>query len=340
MELCTGKNDKGRRLDRILRKALPDHPLPLIHRLLRQGLVLVDGKPGKAGDRLDSDIKIVIKSLKESTSIIPLNGKSKKKSRDSDNNDKKSVLMHPGKKKIDKNLIIWEDCSLLAVNKPSGLVVHGKNSLDSMVNSYLADKLSPSLSFKPGPLHRLDKPSSGIVVFSVNIEGARIFSSLMRDHKIRKTYLTIVEGKVEKDEVWQDELFRDKERQKTFVSGQNSGKTAVTNIIPLVTKNGYTLIKAQIITGRTHQIRAQAASHGHPLLGDLKYSGKRSKNMNTRTTDYHGLNGLARINKVDFYLHAWKMEFLEHSIEAPLPQAFKEKVRELFGEYYAMSNEQ
>ncbi|MCL2442447.1 MAG: RluA family pseudouridine synthase [Treponema sp.] len=338
MELYTGDNDKGRRLDRILRKALPDHPLPLIHRLLRQKLVLVDGKPGKAGDRLDSGVKIFINSLKDK----PINNISSRKDinidQKSDKNQKKSDFKRFDRVKFDKKLIIWEGRGLLAVNKPVGLVVHGDNSLDSMVNSYLADKITPSLSFKPGPLHRLDKPSSGIVVFSVNIEGARLFSSLMREKKVQKTYLTIVEGKIEKDTIWQDELFRDKERQKTFISEHDSGKTAITNVTPLVTKNGYTLIKAEIITGRTHQIRAQAASHGHPLLGDLKYSGKKSKGINIRTTDYHGLYGLARINKVYFYLHAWKIKFLEHSIEAPLPQAFREKVDELFGGNYLMCN--
>jgi len=185
--------------------------------------------------------------------------------------------------------------------------VHGHNSLDDMVRSFLADKLPPSLSFKPGPLHRLDKPSSGIVVFSTSIEGARLFTSLMKEHKVHKTYLAIVEGELRGEEIWHDKLFRDKEKKKTFVlqpnagSGKNvGGKNAETKVTPLAADGKYTLIKAEIATGRTHQIRTQAAFHGYPLAGDKKYGGKNAGKDS------------------GFFLHAWKLEFLEYSITAPL----------------------
>ena len=292
MELVTGENDSGRRLDRLLRKALPDAPLPLIHRLLRRGQVLVNGKPAKAQDRLVSGVKISIPSLKE------------------------TYAPAPSARALPSPQIIWQGEGLLAVNKPSGLAVHGRGSLDEMVGSFLAEKLPPSLSFKPGPLHRLDKPSSGIVVFSASIEGARLFSALMRERKVKKTYLAIVEGAVIKEEIWQDELVRDTELKKTFVSqtlgNEKTGasKNAVTKITPLARNSKYSLVTAEIETGRTHQIRAQAAAHGHPLAGDKKYGGS-------------GSGG--------FFLHAWKLEFLEYSIEAPLPKEFAEKIRELFG---------
>jgi len=275
MELVTGENDEGRRLDRVLRKALPGHPLPLIHRLLRQGQVFVNGKPAKAQDRICRGVKISIPSL---------------------NDAPKAAALSPS---LPSPAIIWEGPGLIAVNKPAGLAVHGPASLDAMVRSFLAGKTSPSLSFKPGPLHRLDKPSSGIVVFSTNIEGARLFSALMREQKVKKTYLAVVEGKVEKEEIWEDALVRDREMKKTFVS--SDGKNAVTKIKPLACKGCYSLVSAQIATGRTHQIRAQTAARGHPLAGDRKYGGR-------------GKDGL--------FLHAWKLEFLEYFIEAPLPEAF------------------
>ena len=287
MELITGENDKGRRLDRILRKALPDHPLPLIHRLLRQEQIYVNEKPGKAQDRLDCGDVIKIPLLKSDTS-----------------SEKKQKTVNQTKNSINnenKLNIIWENYGLLAVNKPCGLAVHGFNSLNTIVCSYLSDKLPPSLSFKPGPLHRLDKPSSGIVVFSTNIEGARLFSTLMHERKIKKTYLAVVQGIVKKEEIWQDFLVRNKERKKTFLD--SSGKTAITKIKPLATENNYSLIAVEITTGRTHQIRAQAAAHGYPLFGDVKYGSK--------------------ITKTQFFLHAWKLEFLEYKIEAPLPQEWR-----------------
>jgi 23S rRNA pseudouridine955/2504/2580 synthase len=309
MELITGENDKGRRLDRILRKSLPEHPLPLLHRLLRQGKVLVDGKPAKAQDRLGSGVKITIPSLKDA---LPASRR-----------PPKPISVKPD--------ILWQGEGLLAVNKPAGLAVHGPTarplasgqaSLDEAVRAYLADKLPPSLSFKPGPLHRLDKPSSGIVVFSTSIEGARLFTSLMREHKVKKTYLAIVEGAVGKEQVWEDMLVRDKGLKKTFVSKdfarrhgehgdtekEKEGKRAVTRVKPLSAKDGYSLIEAEIETGRTHQIRAQAAAHGYPLAGDRKYGAVKKAQF-------------AR----GFFLHAWKMEFLDIKLEAPLPPEFAER---------------
>ncbi|MCL2721473.1 MAG: RluA family pseudouridine synthase [Treponema sp.] len=279
MELITGENDEGRRLDRILRKALPDHPLPLIHKLLRKGQVLLDGRPAKAQDRVNLGVKISIPSFKKAKPDLT---------------DKPAAsLASPD--------IIWQENGLLAVNKPPGISVHGPNSLDSMVQLFLKDKLPASLSFKPGPLHRLDKPTSGIVIFSSSLEGARLFSSLMRERKVRKTYLAVVEGIIKKEEIWQDDLIRDKEMKKTFIDkNKTSGKTALTSVKPLVVKDNYTLIEAEILTGRTHQIRAQAAFHGHPIAGDKKYGG------------YSNKNGY-------FFLHAWKLEFLNFSIKAPLP---------------------
>jgi 23S rRNA pseudouridine955/2504/2580 synthase len=286
VELITGDNDKGRRLDRILRKALPEHPLPLIHRLLRQGRVFVNKKPAKANDRLDSGVKISIPSLEDAV---------------------KPVL---AAKSLPCPEILFEGSGLLAVNKPAGVSAHGSDSLETAVRSYLADKLPVSLSFKPGPLHRLDKPSSGIIVFSASLEGARLFSSLLKEQKVRKTYLAIVEGNVEKEEIWEDILIRDKNIKKTFISQNENGKNAVTTVKPLITAGGNTLIIAEIATGRTHQIRAQAASHGHALLGDKKYG-----------SSFKG----------GFFLHAWKMEFLEIHITAPLSERFIRKIEKLFG---------
>jgi 23S rRNA pseudouridine955/2504/2580 synthase len=282
MELVTGENDKGRRLDRILRKALADYPLPLIHRLLRQKKVLVNGQPGKAQDRIDPGVKISISSLEKMQMRAPL------------------VRQFPAPE------ILWQGAGLIAVNKPAGIAVHGHNSLDDIVRSFLAEKLPPSLSFTPGPLHRLDKPSSGIVVFSGGIEGARLFTSLMREQKVKKTYLAIVEGNVKGEEIWQDDLIRDKEKKKTFVSHTNTSgsKNAITKITPLAADGGYTLIKAEIATGRTHQIRAQSAFHGYPLAGDKKYGGKK----------FGGDSG--------FFLHAWKLEFLEYTITAPISGSY------------------
>jgi 23S rRNA pseudouridine955/2504/2580 synthase len=234
--------------------------------------------------------------------------------------------------------ILWEGAGLLALNKPAGLAVHGPGfmspdsgrgpSLEALVRDYLAPKLPPSLSFKPGPLHRLDKPTSGIIVFSTSLEGARNFSALMRERRIRKTYLAVLEGILDGNETWEDALLRDRELGKSFVlpaghAGPGFSRTARTRAYPLAhTTAGpakATLAMLGLDTGRTHQIRVQAAARGHPVAGDRKYGGR-------------GQRG-------EVLLHAWTLELPEQALpeiprrlEAPLPEHFRSRIRELFGE--------
>jgi 23S rRNA pseudouridine955/2504/2580 synthase len=294
LSLTAAANDDGRRLDRILRKALPDLALSAIHRLLRKGSVLVDGQKAGGNCRVRAGQTITLPPVQRSSPPVEVSLK----------------FTVPD--------IIFEGAGLLVLNKPAGLIVHDSfahsGSLESRVRSYLEPKTPPSLSFRSGPLHRLDKPSSGLIVFSANLEGAKSFSALLRERKIKKFYLVLVEGAIGESEIWREELIRDRELKKTFTAGTGNSKIAFTGVKPLAVHDRCTLILAEIETGRTHQIRAQAASHGHPLLGDKKYGG--------------GPGG--------FFLHAWRMETPEGSpfprrFEAPLPERFRKRIKELFG---------
>jgi 23S rRNA pseudouridine955/2504/2580 synthase len=312
LDLTVMPDDSGRRLDRVLRKALRNRPLSAIHRMLRKGEVKIDGKTAGPEYRVSAGQIIKIKKGIE------------QKQRKTESEPVENEL--PKKPQLE---IIFEGEGLLIINKPSGLPVHGmgrsgKQSLDDLVRSYLKPKLSPSLSFRPGPLHRLDLQRSGLIAFSTNLEGARAFSSLLRERKIKKYYLALVKGEIKESEIWQDELVRDRGMKKTFNAVDQEGqsavsKTALTRVSPVYGNGSSTLILAEIETGRTHQIRAQAAVRGHPLLGDKKYSG-------------NFLSG-------GFLLHAWRMKIPAEKesvtpqiIEAPLPEYFERTLREKFGE--------
>jgi 23S rRNA pseudouridine955/2504/2580 synthase len=306
LELSTGADDGGRRLDRILRNALPDLSLSGVYRLLRKGRVLVDGKPGGAKDRVPPGARIQILNaagLSVSPGLYPAAGSL-------------------GSRSLPD--ILGEGAGLLFLNKPPGMLVHGPESLETLVLGYLEGKLPRSLSFKPGPLHRLDRPTSGIIAFSTSLEGARNFSALLRQGEIKKHYLALVAGNPGERAVWEDWLYRDREQRKTFSAGEGEGgadaKKALTQVYTLGSGSGYSLVRLEITTGRTHQIRAQAALHGHPLAGDRKYGGA----------------GLP-----EFFLHAYSLEFTGKGIppipkipEAPLPKAFAQKIHELFGEKF------
>lgn len=312
--LRAGVNDHNRRLDRILRRALPDYSLSLIHRLLRQKEISVNNEIiSSPGYRILQGMVIEIKAGSfVNQDSLPVN---------------KPV---PQNKIIPGNLpeIIWQGNGLVFFNKPSGIATHGPDSLDELVKDSLAEKMPPSLSFKPGPLHRLDKPTSGIIAFSETLGGAQLFTRLMQDQKIIKTYIAIVEGRISSGQIWEDKLFREKKTKKTLTnSSAEKQKNAVTGIKPIISNEQYTLIEAQIHTGRTHQIRAQAAAHGHPLAGDAKYGGK-------KISGAPGARG-------NFFLHAWKMKIeyncsvIPEELTAPIPSRFINQMQCLFGQELA-----
>ncbi|MFP3042706.1 RluA family pseudouridine synthase [Treponema primitia] len=335
LTLTAAADDDGRRLDRILRKALPDIPLSAIHSLLRKRRILVDGVPGKPADRVRTGAAIRVPIIPPDTgaNTAPV----------------KAETTTPAKKPPDLE-VLREAAGLLVLNKPAGLTVHGPDSLEEAVQAYLAGKISPSLSFTPGPLHRLDRPTSGIIVFSTSIEGARNFSALLRERRISKTYLALLDGLLDRDETWEDTLIRDRELGKSFTAretslqnaqktplqnasaghrdaetGEDGFKDARTRVYPLTqsTMAKTTLARLEIDTGRTHQIRAQAAAHGHPLAGDRKYGGSGQQ--------------------AGFLLHAWTLDLPEQSfpempphLEAPLPKNFQRRIQELFGDLKLM----
>jgi 23S rRNA pseudouridine955/2504/2580 synthase len=332
IELIAAKDDAGRRLDRILRKALPDLSLSLIHRLLRQKKILVDNKPViLPNHRIEQGMVIKINAPVTYTS-----------NQVNDNNVNHNKIKVNKKKSTHANLkprtpnpeplILWQGSGIIVLNKPQGLSTHGPHSLDSIVNAWLSnevgDPLPHSLSFKPGPLHRLDKPTSGAIVFSQTLEGAKLFSALLRERKLEKSYIAIVEGRIKKDRAWHDVLAHDKDVHKTFVNPEPQApnpvpllKEAVTTIKTLASNNEYSLIEASIKTGRHHQIRAQAASHGHPLAGDIKYGAKPLPGQSCGG---------------GFFLHAWKIMFNENpdgfprEIIAPLPEEFQARIEKMF----------
>jgi 23S rRNA pseudouridine955/2504/2580 synthase len=318
--LIAAADDDGRRLDRVLRKAAPDLPLSALHRLLRKGRVFLDGKPAGAAARVRAGQIIEILSA-AGTSALPAGS------------EPSAPAVCPAEPPPSLP-VLFEGGGLLVLNKAPGLLVHGRGSLEERVRLYLEPKLPLSLSFKPGPLHRLDRPSSGIIVFSTSLEGAQRFSALIRERRLRKEYLAIVDGIIEPggDQgawiTWIDDLLRDREAKKTLSSRAWGGgsRQALTRVLPLARAGDHTLILAEIETGRTHQIRAQAAARGHPLSGDRKYGGS-------------PLPG-------GFHLHARALEFpagefggadetpfpgLPRRIEAPPPEGFSRKIKELFG---------
>lgn len=283
-----GKDDTGRRLDKIIRKFFPDSPLSELYSLIRKGLVKINGKKTKENYKiLENDVLNIAAFLLQSH-----------KNQENKEEDSK-ISEYKGTTDVEK-LIVFKNEHLLILNKPYDMTVHGDSeSLDVAVKEWYSKNIrNDSLSFRPGPLHRLDRKTTGLITFSLSSMGARWFSENIENHVIKKSYLGIMEGELKKTEKWTDKIIK-KEDSKGFVTvckDEKNGKTAITTAIPLkhdvFSGKKITLCQFNIETGRHHQIRSQCSIHGHPLLGDSAYGSK-----------------MKETGKRSFYLHAWKLYF-------------------------------
>jgi 23S rRNA pseudouridine955/2504/2580 synthase len=284
----------------------PDLSLSAVYAALRRGEIVINGRKARPEYRIIMDDAVsfdpsLIEALRESPSSSDSRGLQ----------DLADVLV-----------LATQD--LLFLNKPRGLLVHGPDSLEERVRSALADRSEASLSFIPGPLHRLDRNTSGLIVFPRSAEGARAFTSLLKAHGIRKSYIALLEGRLSGGEEWTDDLVRDGSRRISFAASAAPPsqarvlRRALSSVRPLLEAGDHCLALVEIHTGLTHQIRAQASARGLPLAGDLKYGG-------------HAMPG-------GYVLHAFTLEFpippfadLPQKVSAALPASARLHLEELFG---------
>lgn len=174
--------------------------------------------------------------------------------------------------------ILYEDENLLAVNKPAGLLsldVTGRTE-DTMldrVNSLLAERGEKTAY----PVHRIDFNTSGILLLAKNGRAGEILDRMIKERKIRKSYLCVVKGRPSPDKGrLENQLFKDAKKTRVYVAEHTvkGSKTAITDYRVVASRNGLSLVECHLLTGRTHQIRCQMAHAGHPLLGDDKYGSK------------------------------------------------------------------
>ena len=275
-EFTIGKNDAGQRLDRWLGKTLPLLPAPLAQKYIRLKRVKVNGK-GSA-----RDVRLQVGDLLQ----LYINDEFFDQPRED------NAFLAVFKPKLD---IVYEDENLMLLNKRPGLLCHADehekvNTLITHIQAYLYQKKEwnprDEHSFTPALCNRIDRNTGGIVMAAKNAETLRILNQKIKDREIAKFYLAIIHGRMAPPQgKLEGFLLKDESRAqvKVFHKPVPGGKSATTLYKTLKVNRGLSLVECELLTGRTHQIRAQFAAAGHPLLGDGKYGRERDNKQYGRS---------------------------------------------------------
>ena len=267
-EFTIGPNDAGQRLDRFVGKAVPLLPESLLQKYIRLKRIKRNGKGAKRDTRLEAG----------DTLQLYINDEFFEKPRE------ENSWLKVGTPRL---TIVYEDENILLLDKKPGVLCHSAgvwdyNTLIANVQAYMAQKgewkPKEENSFAPALCNRIDRNTGGIVIAAKNAEALRILNDKIRDREIEKYYLCAVRGKPKPPEGrLENFLFKDAQKNQVFVKTkpEPGAKTAVTEYRLLKSKGPLSLVECHLLTGRTHQIRAQMAHAGWPLLGDGKYGSER-----------------------------------------------------------------
>ena len=292
-EILVSREESGQRLDKFLRRRLPLAPSSFIYKMLRKKNITLQGKKADGSEKVETGDSIRLFLSDETIRKFSRQQDDREMRRETDQGIEAFIKLQP---LLGPSPVLYEDDNILAVRKPPGVLSQKAKPSDLSMNEWLRgylagknrvrdDESEGAEVFRPSVCNRLDRNTGGILLCAKTLPGSRALSAVIRDRVIRKTYTMLVHGQIKEPGLIENELIKDRElnRVRIAAAGQDSAvsdlraedreqsRRAVTVYRPVQIGKRATLVEADLITGRSHQLRVHMASIGHPIVSDPKY---------------------------------------------------------------------
>lgn len=332
------QNEAGQRLDKLLSKYMDTAPKSFFYKMLRKKNITLNGKKAEGSEKVAEGDEIRL-FLSDETIESFQSEKRKESKGNPDTNVAGSSGVNKSVPVLKQQEIVFEGKHLLIVNKPAGELSQKAKKEDVSINERIVEYLKVTQgigldNFTPGVCNRLDRNTTGLLIAGKSLAGLQEAAELLKHRTLHKYYLCIVEGKAEKPRHLSGYLSKDEKNNTVHVVSVEDFKKRnlnpkeydriETELVPLARAENHTLLAIQLITGKTHQIRAHLASIGLPLLGDTKY-GEADKKYHLRYQLLHAY--LLQFPKLSGAL----LEVSEQQITVDPPAKFAKAAEEIFG---------
>ena len=313
--IIVNDSDACQRLDKYLKKTFSEAGSGFIYKMLRKKNIVLNGKKSDGTDIIHAGDEIKVFFSDET--FEKLKGKSA-------STPKRSDIKYP------EIPVVFENEDLIFFNKPAGILSISDSKESFCVNTYLLNLMSKkdSGNYKPSVANRLDRNTSGMILCAKTYIGARFLDECIKNHLMKKQYCAICHGIIEKGGMLKGYLHKDEKTNKVTVQEKPFDESEKSSYIetgyePVNHNDKFTLLNVNLITGKSHQIRAHFASINHPLAGDIKYGGKKFGGINTQLLHAHKVTFPERVETEENLFDGRFEDVLGKTFTAEPPAYFK-----------------